>query len=104
MNDQELVNKVIQGDQHATRQLIEQYQRLVVHTVARLIDDNQDREELCQDVFMKVFKHIGSFKFDSKLSTWIATIAYRLAINFLKKQKRRKEEQDLDKVAFELGT
>lgn len=104
MNDQELVNRVLTGDQHATRVLIDQYQRLVVHTVARLIDHDQDREELCQDVFIKVFQNLGNFKFDSKLSTWIVTIAYRLSINFLKKQKKRKSEQDLDKVAFELGT
>ena len=104
MNDQELVKRVLQDDQQAIRQLIDQYQRLVVHTVARLIDDDQDREELCQDVFMKIFQNLVRFKFDSKLSTWIVTIAYRLSINFLKKQKKRRDTQDLDKIAFQVGT
>ncbi len=53
---------------------------------------------------MKIFNNLDGFKFDSKLSTWIATIAYRMSINFLKKKKRSVYQEDLDKVAFEVGT
>lgn len=55
--------------------------------VARLIDQQEDREEVCQDVFLKVYEKLGEFSFQSKLSTWIATIAYRHAINHLRKRK-----------------
>ena len=55
--------------------------------VGRLIDRAEDREELCQDVFMKVYEKIAEFNFQSKLSTWVATIAYRQAINHLRKKK-----------------
>ncbi len=60
---------------------------LVAHMVGRLVDRNEDREELCQDVFLKVYEKIGEFNFQSKLSTWIATIAYRMGINHLRKKK-----------------
>ena len=103
MEDQALVQKVLNGDRTASSVLIDQHKRLVIHTVARLIDNDQDREELCQDVFVKVFEKLNSFNFDSKLSTWIVTIAYRMAINFLKKKKRNFYEEDLDKVSFEVG-
>lgn len=103
MNDQELVGLILSGDHHAFRQLIKQYQRLVEHMVARLIDNDEDREELCQDVFLKVYESLGSFKFDSRLSTWIATIAYRRSINFLKKTKKRALEDDLDSVEYAEG-
>ncbi len=103
MEDRTLVQKVLNGDQLASRILIDQHKRLVIHAVARLIDNDQDREELCQDVFVKVFKSLSSFNFESKLSTWIATIAYRMSINFLKKSKRRMHEEDLDKVSFQVG-
>ncbi len=103
MEDKDLVSKVLAGNQMASRLLIDQYKRLVGHVVARLVDDNLDREEVCQDVFVKVFKNLNGFHFDAKLSTWIATIAYRLSINFLQKKKRRFREDDLEKVSFEIG-
>jgi RNA polymerase sigma factor (sigma-70 family) len=85
--DQALVSRVAGGDRQAFRSLIKQHERLVSHMVARLIDNKQDREELCQDVFLKVYEKIGEFNFQSRLSTWIATIAYRHAINHLRKKK-----------------
>jgi len=86
-DDRELVCRIIQGDSQAFRQLIHQHQRLVGHMVARLVKSEEDREEICQDVFLKVHDKIRSFNFESKLSTWIATVAYRHAINHLRKQK-----------------
>jgi len=103
MEDKDLVNSVLEGNQMASKMLIDQHKRLVSHVVARLVDNDQDREELCQDVFVKIFKNLNGFQFQAKLSTWIATIAYRLSINYLQKKKRRKREQNLDKISFDLG-
>lgn len=87
--DQILVSRVIRGDLGSFRLLIKKHQRLVAHMVARLIDNNEDREEICQDVFIKVHEKLKEFSFNSRLSTWIATIAYRHAVNHLRKQKIR---------------
>jgi len=86
-DDRALVSRIISGDVQAFRQLIRQNERLVGHMVGRLIDSTEDREEICQDVFMKVYEKIGEFNFQSQLSTWIATIAYRQGINHLRKKK-----------------
>lgn len=86
-DDQALVSMVKNGDEQAQRTLIKRHQRLVAHMVGRLIKQSEDREELCQDVFLKVFDKISEFNFQSQLSTWIATIAYRYSINHLRKQK-----------------
>jgi len=87
MDEQALVSRVISGDKQAFRLLIKQHERLVAHMVGRLVDRDEDREELCQDVFLKVYEKISEFNFQSKLSTWIATIAYRMGINHLRKKK-----------------
>ena len=55
--------------------------------VGRVISRQEDHEEICQDVFIRVFEKLNEFKFESKLSTWIATIAYRLSINFVNKKQ-----------------
>jgi RNA polymerase sigma-70 factor (ECF subfamily) len=86
-DDRTLVSRVLTGDIQAFMQLIRQHERLVAHMVGRLIKNEEDREELCQDVFLKVHEKLADFGFQSKLSTWIATIAWRQAINHLRRKK-----------------
>jgi RNA polymerase sigma factor (sigma-70 family) len=85
--DQALVSKVLSGDMQAFRLLIKQHERLVAHMIGRVIKSDVEREELCQDVFLRVLEKLKEFTFQSRLSTWIATIAYRQAINHLRKRK-----------------
>jgi RNA polymerase sigma factor (sigma-70 family) len=87
IDDRTLVGNVLSGDMQAFRLLIHRHERLVAHMVGRIVKSNEDIEELCQDIFMKVHDKLGEFNFQSKLSTWIATIAYRHAINHLRKGK-----------------
>lgn len=84
----ELIQSVIKGEALAHRRFVKQYERLVFYVINKLIDDEDDVKDLAQDVFMKVFKNLPKFKEESKLSTWIGQIAYREAVNFLKKRKR----------------
>lgn len=87
--DQErlLVDNVLSGDLQAFQQFVEKYQRLVTHMVFRMILNESDREELCQDVFLKVYQNLSKFQFQSKLSTWISRITYNTCINYLQKKK-----------------
>ncbi|MEP1033336.1 sigma-70 family RNA polymerase sigma factor [Ekhidna sp.] len=101
MDEKQLVRQVLSGSDSAIRLLISKYERLVIHMVARVVSDNMDREELCQDVFVKVINKLNGFNFDAKLSTWIATIAYRMAVNFAKKKKL--DQVDLDHIEFKVG-
>lgn len=87
VDDRALVSRVVSGDMQAFHALIKKHERLVGHMVGRLVSQSEDREEICQDVFLKVYEKIGDFNFQSQLSTWIATIAYRHAINHLRKKK-----------------
>lgn len=87
IDDRTLVKNVLAGDMQAFRLLIHQHERLVAHMIGRIIKKDEEAEELCQDVFMRVYDKLGEFNFQSKLSTWIATIAYRHAINHLRKEK-----------------
>ena len=56
--------------------------------VLRMIDHREDAEDLCQDVFFRVFRDIGKFRGDAKLSTWIGSIAYHICIDHLRRNKR----------------
>ena len=86
-NDKLLIEKITSGDIDHFKSLINKYQRLVSHVVFRLIENETDREDICQDIFLRVYQNLSKFKFESKLSTWIAKIAYNLCINHLGKKK-----------------
>lgn len=96
LDDRNLVRKIQDGDMLAFRQLIRQHERLVVHMVGRVVGQVPEREELCQDVFLKVYNSVSTFNFESRLSTWIATIAYRHALNHLRKNRRLSIELPAD--------
>ena len=83
-----LISRILSGDTRAFRILIEENQRLVSHIVFRMVPNRSDREDLCQEVLMKVYQNLSSFKYGSKLSSWIAKIAYNSCIDFLKKNKK----------------
>ena len=87
IDDRALVRRILEGDMNAFSLLINQNQKLVEHMIGRLVKGSQEKEELCQDVFLRVHEKLGEFSFQSRLSTWIATIAYRHAINHLRKKK-----------------
>lgn len=100
MNEKDIVAGVISGNEAAISMLVHKHERLVGHMIQKVVRNESDREEICQDVFMKVIERLSTFHFDSQLSTWIATIAYRSAINFARKKKLNLE--DLDQVAFKV--
>lgn len=88
IQEKEIIARVTRGDTQAFSVLVDNYQNLIFHVVKRIVPAQMDGEDICQEVFVKVYRSIGSFKHQSKLSTWIAKIAYLTALNFLKRNKR----------------
>lgn len=87
MDNKLLVKKTLAGNKKAFESIIKLHQRLVSHIVFRMIHNPADQEDVCQDVFLKVYENLGGFKFESKLSTWIARIAYNSCLNYLEKKR-----------------
>lgn len=80
--------------------LVNRYQKLVVHITGRLIQRNDELEDICQEVFLKVYQNLGKYRNECKLSTWIATIAYNTSINYLRKYKKGDEVNPDDSAAL----
>ena len=85
--DESLVQAVLRGEREAFRTIVTNNERLVTHIVFRMVKQTHDREDLCQEVFLKVYDKLNTFRFGSKLSTWIGSIAFNTCINFLRKKK-----------------
>jgi len=85
----EIVNRILKKDLRAFELLVKQYEKLVFFVIHRLVQDKQNKEDICQEVFLKIHNSLPSFRFQSKLSTWIARIAYLTAVNHVKSNKRK---------------
>ena len=79
-----LVERLVARDERAFNALVRAYERRVFALVLRMIGNRAEAEDLAQEVFVQVFKAIGSFRGESKLSTWI----YRIAINLCKNRAK----------------
>jgi RNA polymerase sigma-70 factor (ECF subfamily) len=87
VQDHLLVKKVLSGDTQAFAMIIKNTERLVAQIVFKMISHDEDKKDIAQDVYIKAFRNLGTFKFQSKLSTWIGQIAYNTCINHLEKKK-----------------
>ncbi len=87
LNDTEIINQVLGGNQQAYALLVNRYQEYVFTLVLRIVKNREDAEEVSQDVFIKAYKNLNSFRGDSKFSTWLYTIVNNTGISFIRKRK-----------------
>ena len=87
LTDKELVARTLSGDSQAFAIIIRNTEALVAQIVFKMIDHAEDRKDIAQDIYLKAYRKINGFRFESKLSTWIARIAYHTCINHLERKK-----------------
>jgi len=98
LNDNEIISKVLAGDQQAYALLVDRYQQYVFTLTLRFLKTREDAEEVAQDVFIKVYRSLADFRGASKFSTWLYTIVNTTCITFLRKKKLETHSLDHEKV------
>jgi RNA polymerase sigma-70 factor (ECF subfamily) len=88
LEDGALVNAYLAGEMRAFDALVERYQTRLLNFVYRIVSDRERAEDLMQEVFIRVHRHLGRFDRSKKFSTWIYTIASNLAKNELRNRSR----------------
>lgn len=86
----ELIEQLKRKDESAFKAIVQQWQDMVYNTILGIVQNETEAEDLSQDVFIKVFENISSFKGDSKFSTWLYRIATTTALDHLRSKKRKK--------------
>lgn len=88
LDDGEVVGAFLEGEERAFQELVERYQTRLLNFVYRTIGDREKAEDLVQEVFIRVYRHLHRFDRSKKFSTWIYTIASNLAKNELRNRSR----------------
>ncbi|MGC8792418.1 MAG: RNA polymerase sigma factor [Bryobacteraceae bacterium] len=96
-DERRLLEGLRSGSEEAYEALIHQFQQPIYNLVSRLLDDPWEACDVVQEVFLKVFRKVGSFRGDSSLKTWIYRIAVNQAYNHQRWFNRhRRQEVDLE--------
>ena len=90
INQEEFIKNLRSGNQAAFSLLIDDYQQKVFHTCISFVPNKEDAEDIAQEVFLEVYKSIGKFKGNSKLSTWIYKICTNKCLEFIRKKNAKK--------------
>jgi RNA polymerase sigma-70 factor (ECF subfamily) len=98
LSDNEIISKVLRGDQQAYAGLVNRYQNYVFTLALRMLKTREDAEEVAQDVFIKAYKYLADFRGASKFTTWLYTIVNNTCISFLRKKKLEVHSLDHEKV------
>lgn len=107
MEDERLIERFLSGDEEGFEMLVKKYQNHVVNIVYSLTGETQDADDIAQEVFIKVYKNLGSFSKKAKFSTWLYRITVNTTYNHLKKEKRyvpsdyRKDSDVFKKIPLE---
>ena len=88
LDDASVVAAYLDGRPEAFQELVERYQKRLLNFVYRTIGDRERAEDLVQEVFIRVHRHLHRFDQTKKFSTWIYTIASNLAKNELRNRSR----------------
>ena len=82
------MGRIKQGDTEALRLLIEAHQHRVIGTVAKMLGDESDAEDIAQQVFIRVWKNAARYEPTAKFTTWLFTITRNLVFNEARRRKR----------------
>jgi RNA polymerase sigma-70 factor (ECF subfamily) len=87
-DDSAVVTAFLDGEDRAFTELVERYQTRLLNFIYRTIGDRDRAEDLVQEVFIRVHRHLHRFDRSKKFSTWVYTIASNLAKNELRNRSR----------------
>jgi RNA polymerase sigma factor (sigma-70 family) len=90
LTESNIIQQLQEGNPTAFKELVATYQDLVYNTALGFVQNEADAEDISQDVFIQVYKSIGQFKGESKLSTWLYRITSTKSLDFLRNKKRKK--------------
>lgn len=94
-NEEQLIKMILKGNIKAYEQLISQYEKKIYALCLHLLKDPEEAYDAAQEVCIKIWRQLGSFKGQSKLSTWIYRMTTNQCLDILRKNKRKQQEVSL---------
>jgi len=88
-----LIRRAQSGDRSAFDALVRLYDQHVLRLVLKVVQGEDEARDLYQESFLKVYRSLSHFRFESRFSTWLYRLVMNVCFDYLRRQKARKEEQ-----------
>jgi RNA polymerase sigma-70 factor (ECF subfamily) len=102
--DRQLIARLQARDEGAVHELAERYSSRIYQLALRHMKNREDAEEVTQDVLMKVYRKVGSFRGDAALSSWIYRITFNTAMSRLRNTRLARQAEQEKERAFAAGS
>ena len=90
MRDNDIIRLFLAGDrERAFTEIVKAYSERLFWYVRRYVSSHEDADDIVQDIFVKVWAALPSFRGESQLFTWLYRIATNEALNYVRRQKVR---------------
>ncbi|MEW6322890.1 MAG: RNA polymerase sigma factor [Acidobacteriota bacterium] len=97
-----IIQRCLAGDQHAWEQIVRQHRRKVFNIAYKFTGKHDEAEDLTQDVFLKIFKSLGTFDRRANFQTWLVSVSRNLCIDHYRSVRKERETIDRDVDANQL--
>ncbi len=94
-SDEQLIKLVQSGKRTFFRDIVSRYEHKVLAVAYKVTGNRKDAEDVAQEVFIQIYRSLGSFRFESSFSTWIYRISMNKALDWKRKHFREATEQDI---------
>jgi RNA polymerase sigma-70 factor, ECF subfamily len=91
MDEHELIQKSVTGDEKAFTHLVEHHRGMVFRHCLSMVHDQEIAEDLTQETFVHAYQHLAGFRMEARFSTWLWRISHNLSLNYLKKHVSEQE-------------
>lgn len=96
--DEYYILQTLNGNVNSYAFLVGKYKHMVYTLTIRIVKNREEAEEISQDVFVKAYEKLNSFKGESKFSTWLYKIAYYASLDSIKRNKRQLNSENIEIV------
>jgi RNA polymerase sigma-70 factor (ECF subfamily) len=100
--DERLVKAALSGNDEAFAELVRRHKRKVFNMAARFVRDNYELDDICQEIFIKVYQNMRKYRGDAPFEHWVSKITINACYDMLRKQRREGYYVPLEAVAFSL--
>lgn len=100
--DEMLVRETLAGDEHAFGAIVSRHKGRVLGTCSRFARDAQQLDDLGQEVFLRAWRKMGSFRGDAPFEHWLSRITITTCYDFLRRERRHRDQVSLDDMVVEM--
>jgi RNA polymerase sigma-70 factor (ECF subfamily) len=90
--DERLIKAAVAGDDEAFSELVRRHKHKVFHIVARFARDNSELDDICQEIFLKIYQSLRKYRGDAPFGHWVSKIAVNSCYDALRRRQREGSE------------